>query len=185
VGIGESIKNGISMSRQIRFWFDNARLALKPLRQTEDGIVVQWHWLKRVIMKPKVSIRLDQDILLQAGLTDQSWGDCLAHRKSGVPIQTGQTFIIRADNPDNLPSWDLLELQWNMLRVAAICGAADVTDDYYDLDEEDSVEDEVVFYRQNAILDELNRSNEDAPSKGKEVDRRDKQGKQADSDGEW
>lgn len=135
--ITESTKNGISMNHQIHFWFNNARFALKPLRQTQDGIVVQWHWLKRAILKPRAGIMATQDILLQAGLTDQSWGEFLAHRRSGVPIQTGQTFVLRAEKPEDLPSWELLEMQWNLQRIAAICGAADVTDDYYDLDEDD------------------------------------------------
>ncbi|KAK3352891.1 hypothetical protein B0T25DRAFT_543054 [Lasiosphaeria hispida] len=42
-GITQSAKNGISMSHQIHFWFDNARFALKPLRETPEGVVVQWH----------------------------------------------------------------------------------------------------------------------------------------------
>ena len=142
------------MSYQIYFWFDNAKFALKPLRQSQDGIVVQWYWLKGAVLKPRVHIRPDQDILLQAGLTDQNWGERLAHRKSGVPIWTGQTFILRAENPEDLPSWDLLQMQWDLLRVAAICGAADVTDDYYDLDDEDCAEDKVVTARQNAIFAE-------------------------------
>lgn len=152
-GVNQSAKNGISMSHQIRFWLDNGRFALKPLRRTEDGIVVQWHWLKRAILKPMVWIKPGQDILLQAGLTDQNWGESLlTHRRSGVPIRTGQTFTIRAENPEDLPSWDLLDMHWNMLRVAAISGAADVADDYYDQDIETGGEDEVVTARQEAVL---------------------------------
>ncbi|KAK3945642.1 hypothetical protein QBC46DRAFT_371261 [Diplogelasinospora grovesii] len=130
-GITQSTKNYISLNRQLHFWFDHARFALKPLRQTRNEIVVQWHWLKKAILKPRGEIREDQDILVQAGLVDQSWGANLEHRRSGVPIQTGQTFIIRAENPEDLPSFELLELQWNLLRVAAICGAADATDEDY------------------------------------------------------
>jgi len=51
------------MSHQIHFWFENARLALKPLRETPEGIVLQWYWLKRSILKPNVYIRQDIDIL--------------------------------------------------------------------------------------------------------------------------
>jgi len=45
-------------------------------------------------------------------------------------------------------------MQWNLLCVAAICGAVDVADDYYDLDDEERSQDEVVTARQNAILAE-------------------------------
>ncbi|KAK4149251.1 hypothetical protein C8A00DRAFT_47097 [Chaetomidium leptoderma] len=156
--ITQSAKNGISMSHQIHFWFDNARFALKPLRETPEGVVVQWHWLKRSILKPLVYVHPDHDILLQAGVTDhgQNWGDNLAHRKSGVTIRTGQTFLLRAEKPEDMPSWDLLEMQWNLLRIAAISGAADVTDDYYyDYTEPDERGyDQTVAAKQRAILAE-------------------------------
>ncbi|KAK3353700.1 hypothetical protein B0T25DRAFT_581417 [Lasiosphaeria hispida] len=107
VGITQSAKNGISMSHQVHFWFDNARFALQPLRETPEGVVVQWHWLKRSVLKPLVYI---------------------------------------------FPTKDLLEMQWNLLRVAAICGAADVTDDYYDYEHPDERGyDEAVAAKQRAI----------------------------------
>ena len=150
-GITQTAKNGISMSHQIHFWFDNARFALKPLRETPEGIVVQWHWLKRSILKPLTYIRPNEDILLQAGVMDLNWGDNLAHRESGVRIQTGQTFLFRRH--EEMPSWELLEMQWNLLRVAAICGAADVSDDYYDYEHPDERGyDEAVAATQRATL---------------------------------
>ncbi|KAK1749340.1 hypothetical protein QBC47DRAFT_395968 [Echria macrotheca] len=167
-GITQSAKNGISMNHQIRFWFDNARFALKPLRETPEGIVVQWHWLKKSILKPLTYISLDDNnnnnILHQAGVMDQSWGNNLAHRESGVRIQTGQTFLLRADEAEDKPSWDLLQMQWDLLRVAAICGAADVTDDYYDYEHLDERGyDEAVAAKQRAILVEFEASDRGAP----------------------
>ncbi|KAK3318757.1 hypothetical protein B0H66DRAFT_582299 [Apodospora peruviana] len=112
---------------QIHFLFDNTRFPLKPLRETPEGVVVQWHWLKRSILKPLTYIHSDSNILHQAGVMAQSWGDNLAHRESG-------TFLLRADKPEDKPSWDLLEMRWHLLRVAAICGAAGVTGKYYGYD---------------------------------------------------
>ncbi|KAK0641887.1 hypothetical protein B0T16DRAFT_290550, partial [Cercophora newfieldiana] len=151
--ITQSAKNGISMNHQIRFWFDNARLALKPLRETAEGIVVQWHWLKRSVLKPSVTIYREVDILYQAGVMDQRWGDALAHRESGVRIQTGQTFLL--PRHEHMPSWELLEMQWDLLRVAALCGAADVTDDYYICEDEDGRGyDAEVVTKQHALIAE-------------------------------
>ncbi|KAK3358367.1 hypothetical protein B0T24DRAFT_600251 [Lasiosphaeria ovina] len=66
-----------------------------------------------------------------------------AHRASGVAIRTRQTFLLRAHK--EMPSWDL--------RIPAICGAADVTDDYYDFEDPDErVYDEVVAAKQRAII---------------------------------
>ncbi|KAK3900227.1 hypothetical protein C8A05DRAFT_17445 [Staphylotrichum tortipilum] len=140
--ITQSLANYLSLGRQIHFWFDKARFALKPLSQTQTAITVQFHWLRRTSLSPTDIIKeTDGEELLEvAGLrtptsTPATWGSCLAHRASGVPIRTGQTFLIRANHPMELPSFQLLELQWNLLRVAAICGAADVTDeDDFDVD---------------------------------------------------
>ncbi|KAG7290736.1 hypothetical protein NEMBOFW57_000739 [Staphylotrichum longicolle] len=160
--IPQSPKNYLSMSHQIHFWFDNARLALKPLRQSPNEIVVQWHWLKKSSFLPRTEISQAQDTFLHhARLNDVTWGSCLAHRRSGVPIQTGQTFVIRAEKPEDLPSFELLEMQWNLLRVAAICGAADVSDaSYYNLDDDQVCHliiprrDETVTTRQNEAVTE-------------------------------
>lgn len=137
--IAQSPQNYLSLSHQIHFWFDNARFALKPLSQTSNETVVQWHWLKRSVLRPRTEIGQAQDTFLHlAGLNDMTWGSCLAHRRSGMPIQTGQMFVIRAEKPEDLPSFELLEMQWNLLRVAAICGAANVADaSYYDLDDDE------------------------------------------------
>jgi len=150
----EQAQNGISMNHQIHHWFDNARFALKPLRCPDDNsIVVQWHWLKTATLKPWDRAPCHEptaSILERAGLTDKNWGERLAHRESGIPIRTGQIFTIRAENPEDLPSWDLLELSWNLLRVAAICGAADVDDAYWNAPHND---DEYVASQQAARED--------------------------------
>lgn len=101
------------------------------------------------------------DILHQAGVMDQRWGDALAHRESGVRIQTVQTFLL--PRHEGMPSWDLLEMRWDLLemrwdlvRVAALCGAADVTDDYYcSEDPYERGNDQAVAAKQRALLAEF------------------------------
>jgi hypothetical protein len=49
----ESARNLLSFNHQIQWWFKNGNLALKPLRQLDDGsVVVQLHWLKRHQIQP-------------------------------------------------------------------------------------------------------------------------------------
>ncbi|KAK0656156.1 hypothetical protein B0T16DRAFT_424804 [Cercophora newfieldiana] len=129
------------------------------------------------VLKPNVYIRSDMDVLLQAGVTDQRWGYTLAHRKSGVRIQTGQTFILQRH--EHMPSWELLEMQWDLLRVAALCGAADVMDDYYDSEDPDERGyDATVFAKQDAIQAEY----EKTKTKAEVVDRTKGKGRDL---GEW
>ncbi|KAM0510952.1 hypothetical protein ACHAPE_010383 [Trichoderma viride] len=126
----ESVRNLLSFNRQIQWWFRNGNLALKPLRQLEDGsVVVQLHWLKRHQIQPTTKFEGSvNDFMKNAGLEDNSaWGDILAYGKDGLPFRTGQTFTLRADKdrPELVPSFELLKLSWDMLRIIAISGAAE------------------------------------------------------------
>jgi len=106
-------------------------MAIKPLRQTNNSIVLQIHWMKETTFKPSDSLprRSIDQILEQEGLWDRpSWGSRRFFRPSGLPLMTGQTFTITSDNSD-LPDFDLLELSWNLLRVGALCGAAEERDE--------------------------------------------------------
>ena len=130
--VTQSPANHLSLNHQLHYWFDKARFAFKPLSHTSNTITLQFHWLRRTNLFPSTIIEVSGETLLDSTglrIPTKTWGSCLAHRASGVPIRTGQTFVIRADNANELPSFELLELQWNLLRVAAICGAADVEDE--------------------------------------------------------
>ncbi|KAF4984340.1 hypothetical protein FZEAL_451 [Fusarium zealandicum] len=154
----ESARNLLSLNHQYHFWWDKANFALKPLTTTANEITVQFHWLKTGNFKPRDHISRDSYLRLASldGPDGMAWGDRLAHRKSGLPIETGQTFIIKAEHPDDLPSFELLQLQWDLLRVAAMCGAGEASDDdfFYERDDEDDVAgfsevDEDVWYNQD------------------------------------
>jgi hypothetical protein len=60
---------------------------------------------------------------------DQRRGDILAHRESKLQIQISQIFNLQRYK--HMPSWELLEVQWDLLQAAALCSAADVMDEYY------------------------------------------------------
>ncbi|KAK3365021.1 hypothetical protein B0T24DRAFT_712474 [Lasiosphaeria ovina] len=86
-----------------------------------EGIVVQWHGLKRSVSKPLLDILPSQD----------SRETLLHERPTGVAIRTGQTFL-RAD--EEMPSYDLLQMHavGSPPYRSYLWRAADATDDYYD-----------------------------------------------------
>jgi hypothetical protein len=61
----------------------------------------------------------------------------LAYRKDSRELKTGQGFVIKANNPETLLDFELLELQRDLLRVAVILGAAAVEDSYYPDEDDD------------------------------------------------
>ncbi|CAK7273484.1 hypothetical protein SEPCBS57363_005676 [Sporothrix epigloea] len=115
--------------------WDKAFFALKPLSSTDQDVTVQFHWLNRSVKAVKEELDgFESAMQTVCGGNTRDWGTPqLAHRPSGLRIETGQLFKIRAAKPYLLPSFKLLELQWNLLRMSAMSGAANI----YDQDEED------------------------------------------------
>lgn len=143
--ISESPQNLLSLNRQLHWWFNNGRMALKPLWVMEGGTVcVQLHWIEPGRSTPDTSIRgvCFDDLTRRVGsfpswLTNIYWS-------SGVPLKTGHTFTFWDWVDESyLPSFDLLQLSWDLRRVAAICGAyREPEDELYDDEEEYSGNDE-------------------------------------------
>ncbi|KAL6904265.1 hypothetical protein GGI43DRAFT_381948 [Trichoderma evansii] len=118
------VKNLLCLNRQLQHWWYDGRFALKPLRKEDDKIIVQWYWLKDSPLHPKQPIALGDN--LSSFVDPHGWGDdiegAFAHHQSGRKIETGHTFVIQGLIPEDLPAFELLELQWYFLRVAAISG---------------------------------------------------------------
>ncbi|KAL2111648.1 hypothetical protein VUR80DRAFT_9659 [Thermomyces stellatus] len=118
IDVTESARNFICFNQQLHWWFDHAKMALKPLRAMEDGAaVVQFHWLKGKNLKPQLPLEEPyqnlpfSDILTKVGLSDnRAGGNAFAHRRNGLPLRTGQTFVLGAKDPKRAPSFELLQL---------------------------------------------------------------------------
>jgi hypothetical protein len=63
----------------------------------------------------------------------------IAHSRTFRPIVDGSV-IITAQDESAIPSWDLFSLQWDLIRMASLCGAAEASDDD-DWESEDGDED--------------------------------------------
>ena len=132
--IAESHRNNISMHAQLHRWYRHARFALKPYSRTRGSITVQFHWLKTPGRQMRPDVRIDAlpSYWIHAGLSDNnSWGNPeQARHTSGTLVETGDLFTIWSKGSAKpAPSWELLELDWVMRRMAAICGMATYIED--------------------------------------------------------
>ncbi|KAL6838063.1 hypothetical protein V8C40DRAFT_231515 [Trichoderma camerunense] len=143
--ISESPQNLLSLNRQLHWWFNNGRMALRPSWAAEGGpFRMQLHWIEPGRSTPDTSIRgASFDDLLRRVGSFPSWLTNV-YRSSGVPLKTGHTFVFWDWIEENyLPNFDLLQLSWDLRRVAAICGAyREPEDELYDDEEEYSGDDE-------------------------------------------
>ncbi|KAK5996568.1 hypothetical protein PT974_01905 [Cladobotryum mycophilum] len=115
-------KNALLLNRQLVYWWNHGRFALKPLRQTDNEIVLQWHWLKRPNLEPSQYIQNDDNLWDIVGTLGWDEQHPTTHRKSGRRVETGQIYTLRTNDPKDLPSFELLEMQWNFHRMTAVCG---------------------------------------------------------------
>ncbi|KAK4066732.1 hypothetical protein Trihar35433_7159 [Trichoderma harzianum] len=148
-----SPQNMLSLNRQLSWWFQGGKVAFKPLRKTNcSSLAVQVHWLKKSELEPTQLFTDDMSLCRvadSAGITygcagKEGWGRCVTPYYGGLGMETGHIHGLVENYGIEPPSFELLQLSWDLLRVAAICGATqpvfcsdEVTEDnndYYDDD---------------------------------------------------
>ncbi|KAL6804614.1 hypothetical protein GGI42DRAFT_367658 [Trichoderma sp. SZMC 28013] len=135
----------LHISNSLHRLLSEARVALKPLDKMKDGsIIVQLFWLKGTSLKPQEFLTKPhdsvsfEDVLKRAGLeNNQEWGSSLAFRADGHKLLSGQLFVLKANKAVGIaaPRFELLQLLWDLTRVAAICGAINEADDLRNVDD--------------------------------------------------
>ena len=156
--VSETAQNILCMDPYLHALWGRAQFGLEPLAQRNDAdggaeIDIRFHWLRRGTKLPSDLVDDADDATVAAvgghpGGPDDPEVEPLDHRPSGVPLQTGHVFTIRAAKAEDLPSLSLLEVQWHLMRLAAMCGAADVDDDDADddSDDKDSIDNDTDSY---------------------------------------
>jgi hypothetical protein len=146
----DTASNMVALAPHLHRWWGMASFGLEPIEKIERGIRLRFRWLPRTGLAMGSQIPLDSDPREFLSLSRQV-GNTAAH-DSGTsrPIKDGHIFDITAKtlpaNPDDksavaydestVPSWDLFCLQWDLVRMASLCGAAEVVDEG-DCDEDD------------------------------------------------
>ncbi|KAI8186556.1 hypothetical protein KHU50_001306 [Colletotrichum sp. SAR 10_65] len=107
--------------------FSKGRLLLKQDMDDgyEYGIVLRFHWLPATTLTkldaktPPLDTNPRDIQAPDDNFTSQHYAF------SGRPVADGRIIRIWAKNPDELPDWDALRLQWVSLRILRLGGAAD------------------------------------------------------------
>ncbi|KAB8271515.1 hypothetical protein BDV30DRAFT_240489 [Aspergillus minisclerotigenes] len=135
----ETPQNLLSLTRDAHRLFDTARFALRPVTGTETELELEFHWLPGGIRK---DVKLSDKLIIghyRASPKNCKLWDCDTEEL----ITSGHVIKITTPDPKGLPlpSFDVLEMQWYLHRVAAISGAADFVEESDDDDDDDDVED--------------------------------------------
>ncbi|KKP01701.1 hypothetical protein THAR02_06207 [Trichoderma harzianum] len=148
-----SPQNMPSLNRQLGWWFHSGKIAFKPLRKSNDSsFIFQVYWLKKSEPKPTELFTNEMSICRvadSAGIVygcagREGWGRCDTPYYGNLGMETGQIHGLGENYGIEPPSFELLQVSWDLLRVAAICGATqpvfwsdeveEDNNDYYDDD---------------------------------------------------
>lgn len=126
--------NMISLERVAHALWSSGRFALRPMENSDSTLKIQFHWQKSssngvteldLLTQPEPSRGLygGKDYSLPM-LTGTFGGNGEPEYRA---ITSGDVFTITTPDPRNLPlpSWSLLELQWNLQRIAGMSGAGE------------------------------------------------------------
>lgn len=141
--------NMLTLSPTVHRLWGGCFFALKPVRVvSKRKMVVEFHWLQP---RPKakkqlmVNARIRPDCLAEVDSPGQDIR--LLHSPSKTIITSGTRIAIRTDDPRKrpLPSFALLQMQWNLQRVAALSATAEWREeDCGDSDDDDATDRESV-----------------------------------------
>ncbi|KAK1970237.1 hypothetical protein LY78DRAFT_677907 [Colletotrichum sublineola] len=154
--IVDTAANMISLSPQLHAWWSRGYFALEPMEAPEPvevqtttptrstfktawRIKLRFHWLQKTgIFNLLSTVNYSDDPVTK--FEDLGCNLNIVDARTWRPVESGQVITITADSPEHLPNYDILLLQWDLLRMWRLSGGADPSkypfDDEYDSDEE-------------------------------------------------
>lgn len=145
LGVSDKAWNMISLNTQLHRWWGKAYFGfrcqgiLPGPNDIQQLIRLQFHWLPGAL-----SNECDEEDLRTH--LSSVWGPregVAAFRVTGQPITTGDVFDVVVAAEDALKMKAAFDLQWALIRVAALVGAANVYADAVDSDDSGSAEEKL------------------------------------------
>ena len=125
----DSVHNTICLTPLLHHWWGLAYIAFEPLEKLRNGTRVRLRWLRQTSFSVWERVPLNADPYDHLHPPSVAGSFDIRDLRSGHPIPDGSIFDLTSDDPETEVSYDLLELQWDILRMAALCGAAEAADD--------------------------------------------------------
>jgi hypothetical protein len=132
VGGSDKAWNMLCLNQQLHYWWGKPYFGLKYLESeipTENPdvtiIAVQFQWLPK--LQNRMTLQRDAESIKQflESETVPKGGVIKAFRGSGHPVQSGDIFRIKVSTTDADKMRQALNLQWALVRIAALSGGAE------------------------------------------------------------
>ncbi|KAJ5885225.1 hypothetical protein N7495_009735 [Penicillium taxi] len=142
----EQCCNLLALSSDVHRYWGATLFALKPLDLSQDGTIIrlQFYWIK-IQKNPQAKTTLSSRPSLAINGDSPGPGLCIYSGNLGRPLMSRDVITMTTADADAypLPSIAILELQWKLHRMAALCaGAGDESDDNDDSDDGNNSDDD-------------------------------------------
>ncbi|KAK1976027.1 hypothetical protein LZ30DRAFT_667543 [Colletotrichum cereale] len=163
----DTVANMICLSPQLQKWWEKGFFALEPMEEPQAfdvesstptrlkkakrqiwSIRLRFHWLRKTDIPSLIStVNFSDDPVTK--LQEPEGLLNIVNATTWRPVDNGQVITITADSLDRLPDYDILLLQWDLLRMWRLAGGADPNmypfydegDDIDDIDDGDKATD--------------------------------------------
>ncbi|KAK0616915.1 hypothetical protein B0T14DRAFT_498047 [Immersiella caudata] len=134
VGVSDQNWNMICLSPLLHRWWGMGYFGFKYLGMVSicDGkyqqLTLQFHWMPRAL--PGKDVELDEEYLMHH-LDKNTWGPwcgVAAFRLTSRPVKTGDIFKVSVATEGAHKMKAAFDLQWALIRIVALSGAADIDD---------------------------------------------------------
>ncbi|KAK0707548.1 hypothetical protein B0H67DRAFT_316136 [Lasiosphaeris hirsuta] len=137
LGVSDQAWNMISLNTQLHKWWGKAHLGFKcqgilpGLTDEQQLVRLQFHWLPRALS----GVRDEQDLQIHLKNTWNLREGVAAFRTTARLVATGDILDVVVAAEDAFKMKRAFDLQWALIRIAALTGTADVNDDVVDTDD--------------------------------------------------
>lgn len=118
-------QNMICLAPLLHTWWSQGKIGFEPVERLENGIRLRFWWLNPTGKQPdqeKAILHTDPRPLFRQFALPRS--QYVSNFNTGRLVHTGTIITITADEKENIPNWDIFSLQWDLIRMCALSGAA-------------------------------------------------------------
>jgi hypothetical protein len=126
----DSVSNMICLNPVLRTWWGKGYFGLEPRERLPNGVRVRLRWLKRppfVYGDEMADLATDPRVHLR--WPAERGAVAMRDMSTGHPLLDGSLYDITSSDPSTEVSYDILQLQWDLLRLAVLSGAAEAAND--------------------------------------------------------
>jgi hypothetical protein len=111
-----------------------------------------FYWMKKTRPNPGQFSQTAHDVLASLPLRPRVTK--AVNIRTNARINDGDIITIWAKNKDDLPEVDIINFQWDIVRMASLCGGAEPVDEEEDDDDDDMASD-VLAEAASSVGDEM------------------------------